>query len=129
MQFFCHGFQVDVINKSLIDPEGSMLGDFTSLDPDSTIESPATQIESPLDCKRNSLAFATTTLHTRMDNVTEPLNRSFELKPAENGQNATEPKLESQLCDRQNADLLSPNLMNVLQSTLLIKMVYIECKK
>ena len=33
-----------------------------------------------------------------MDDVTEPQLR-FDFKPAENGQNATEPKLELQPCD------------------------------
>ena len=58
----------------------------------STIESPATQIESPLGCVHNSLTFAPPTLHTRMDNVTKP-QLGFKLTPAENGQNATESKL------------------------------------
>ena len=47
----CHGFHVDVKNRCLIDPEGTMFNDSTSLDPDSTIESSVTQIESPLDCE------------------------------------------------------------------------------
>ena len=111
----CHSFHVDVKNRCLIDPEGSMFNDSTSLDPDSTIESSVTQIESPLDCEHKLLAFAPSTLHTRMDDITEP-KLYFELKPTEIGQNVTKPKLDSKPCDRQSADLASPSLMNVLHS-------------
>ena len=93
---FCHGFYVDVKNRCLIDPEGSMFNDSISLDPGSTIESSATQIESPLDCEHQLLAFATSTLHTRIDGITEP-KLGFELKPTEIRQNVTEPKLDSNL--------------------------------
>ena len=111
----CHGFHVDVKNRCLIDPEGSMFNDSTSLDPDSTIESLVIQIESPLDCERKLLAFAPSTLHTRVDDITEP-KLCFELKPTDIGQNVTEPKLDSKPCDQQSADLASPSLMNVLHS-------------
>ena len=92
-----------------------MFNDSTSLDPDSTIESLVTQIESPLDCKHKLLAFALSTLHTRRDDITEP-KLCFELKPTEIGQNVTESKLDSKPCDRQSVDLASPSLMNVLHS-------------
>ena len=69
----CHGFHVDVKNRCLIDPEGSMFNDSTSLDLGSTIESSATQIESPLDCEHKLLAFAPSTLHTHMVDITEPI--------------------------------------------------------
>ena len=61
------------------------------------------------------LAFAPSTLYTRVDDITEP-KLCFELKPTEIGQNVTEPKLDSKPCDRQSADLASPSLMNVLHS-------------
>ena len=47
----CHGSYVDVRNRCLIDTEGFLFDDSTSLGPDSIIESSATQIESPLDCE------------------------------------------------------------------------------
>ena len=111
----CHGFHVNVKNRCLFDPEGSMFNDSTFLDPDSTIESSVTQNESPLDCEHKLLAFAPSTLYTRVDDITEP-KLGFELKPTEIGQNVTEPKVDSKPCDRQSADLASPSLMNVLHS-------------
>ena len=92
-----------------------MFDDSTSLDPGSRIESSAIQIESPLRCKHNLLTFAPTTFHTRMDDVTEP-KLAFELKPTENRQNATEPKIDSQSCDRQNVNFANLSVMNVLHS-------------
>ena len=93
--------------------EGSIFNDSTSLDPGSTIESSATQNESPLDCEYKVLAFAPSTLHTRMDDITET-KLSFELKPNEIGQIG--PKLDSKPCDRQSVDLASPSLINILHS-------------
>ena len=61
----CHDFHVDVKNRCLIDPEGSMFDDSTSLDPGSTIESSATQIESPLNCEHKFTGFCTSNVsHT-----------------------------------------------------------------
>ena len=90
--------------------------------PATQIESPTTQIESPLKCKLNSLAFALLTLHTGMDDVIEP-RLGFQLKPAENGQNAIESKLDSQSCDRQNIDLASPSLKTSYKATLILLVI------
>ena len=54
-------------------------------------------------------------LRTHMDEVDE-LQLGFELKPAEKGLNTTKSKLESLSCDPQNTDLMSSNLMNVVES-------------